>query len=429
MSRRVVIIGAGWAGLSAAIHASRAGHSVRVFEMADRPGGRARTDRTAAGLLDNGPHILIGAYAQTLELLQWVGVDVGTAFERTPLYLVDPAGRGLQLSNGTPSVAFARAVLSHPGWGLTDRVALLRHAGRWRLHGFTCAPLQTVADLCRHLPVAIRRELIDPLCVAALNTDPGTASAAVWLTVLRDALFKGRGGSDLMLPRVPLQSLLPDAGHAWLRSRGVEFTWHHRVQGIARQARQWLVDGVECDAVVLATPAREAARLVRDENPQWSATAQAMQHEPILTTWLRDTELRWPRPMLAFNGNPGHPAQFGFDLGALGQHSGTFAFVASAAGPLVAKGLDGAAAQMLEQARQTFPGAFVGQDAILHVAAERRATFVCSPGLARPPSSIAAGLAAAGDYVQGPYPSTLEGAVRSGRVAVTEALAPSTGSD
>jgi len=58
---------------------------------------------------------------------------------------------------------------------------------------------------------------------------------------------------------------------------------------------------------------------------------------------------------------------------------------------------------------------------VLHVGAEKRATFQCTPGLQRPPARIAANLWAAGDYVAGPYPATLEGAVRSGRQAAQDA--------
>lgn len=423
MVRRIAVIGAGWAGLSAAIHASRAGHNVHVFEMADRGGGRARTDHTSAGRFDNGPHILIGAYTCTLDLLRTVGIDDHQAFERTPLYLVNPSGRGLELGDGRPVIAFVRGVLAHRGWPLAHRISLLGHAARWKLTGFACAPELSVADLCTGLAATARHELVEPLCVAALNTDAQTASGSVWLTVLHDALFQGPGGSDLMLPRVPLHSLLPDAAHAWLASRGVEFAWRHQVRSIARHGRKWIVDGLEWDAVIVATPAREAARLIRPLNPAWSEVADALQHEPILTAWLHDPALRWPRPMLSLGTGPDLPAQFGFDLGALGHRPATFAFVASAAGRWIDQGLDRAAEKILGQARQAFPGSFSGSRALVHVAAERRATFVCCPGVRRPRPAIAPGLAAAGDYVQGRYPSTLEGAVRSGRIAVTEVLA------
>ena len=78
---------------------------------------------------------------------------------------------------------------------------------------------------------------------------------------------------------------------------------------------------------------------------------------------------------------------------------------------------------VLKQARAAFPGAFGGDSAIEHVCAERRATFTCRPGVRRPPSRIAERLAAAGDYVDGPYPSTIEGAVRAGRLALSAAVA------
>ena len=163
--RRLAVVGAGWAGLAAAVQAVEAGWQVTVFEMAPQAGGRARSlmprDRpgpaTAQGPWrpDNGQHILIGAYTATLALMRW-------------------------------SVA--------------DRLALLRHCSGRLLRGFRCKSSTTVQQHTAALPDAVRRELIDPLCVAALNTPAATASAAVFLRVLRDALFAGPGSSDLLIP-------------------------------------------------------------------------------------------------------------------------------------------------------------------------------------------------------------------------------------
>jgi predicted NAD/FAD-dependent oxidoreductase len=122
--------------------------------------------------------------------------------------------------------------------------------------------------------------------------------------------------------------------------------------------------------------------------------------------------------MIALPAGPLAPAQFAFDLGALGIADGLFGFVISGAAEWVQRGLQATAQATLQQAMSAFP-AFTGPLApkVVHVAAEKRATFRCTPGLVRPSALIAPGLLAAGDYVAGPYPATLEGAVRSGREA------------
>ena len=98
--RSLAVIGAGWAGLATAVQAVQAGHAVTVFEMALHAGGRARTVAHHDLVLDNGQHILIGAYRETLALLRTVGVDPNQSLRRQPLTLVDPSGRGLRLDVG-----------------------------------------------------------------------------------------------------------------------------------------------------------------------------------------------------------------------------------------------------------------------------------------------------------------------------------------
>lgn len=416
---RIAVIGAGWAGLAAAVQAVQRGAAVTLFEMAPQPGGRARQVETAAGTFDNGQHILIGAYSATLALMRQVGADPQVLLQRRPLALAYPDGRGLVLPAGSPLPAFARAVLAARGWRLVDRLALLRTAAGWGLRGFRCAPGLTVQQLCASLPAAVRQDLVEPLCVAALNTPMAQASAQVFLRVLRDALFSGRGSADLLLPLAPLSALLPAPAWAWLQRQGATCLAGRRVQVLVRSGTAWQVDGEDFAGVVLACSATEAARLARPINPAWAQTAAALRYEPIVTVWLHDATLRLPQPMLALAAGDRAPAQFAFDLGALAGRPGVFAFVVSGAAGWVARGLPACGQAVLQQARQVFAGHFAGPDDQVqrHLAAERRATFACTPALQRPPLAIAPGLVAAGDHVAGPYPATLEGAVRAGQAA------------
>lgn len=421
MPRTLAVIGAGWAGLAAAVEATRAGHAVTLYEMAPRAGGRAREVRHGELALDNGQHILIGAYTQTLRLMRSVGVDTDTALLRTPLRLTEPDGRGLHLPPGMPMLAFARGVWGRAGWSARQRLSLLAAATGWAARGFRCDPAATVESLTQGLGATIVRDLIDPLCVAALNTPANQASAAVFLRVLRDALFSGPGSADLLLPRVSLGALFPAPATAWLQQHGAELRTATRVQGLERDDAGWQVDGTAFDRVIIATPPAEAARLAQPIDARWSRTAAAFGYEPIVTVYLQCGDTVLPEPMLALQAGADAPAQFVLDRGQLGGPRGLLAFVISGARSWVDAGREATLAATLRQARQALGHLLRGTPTPCLSITEKRATFRCVPGLSRPAMVIAPGLLAAGDHVDGPYPATIEGAVRSA-VRAVEAL-------
>ncbi len=430
---RLAVIGGGWAGLAAAVEGVRRGHRVTLFEMAPQLGGRARSLAGADGRLDNGQHILIGAYVETLGLLASLGVDAHAAFVRLPLTLVHADGSGLRLPPGPPVLAFATAVIRQHAWPLGDRLALLATCARWAVARFRCDPALAVASLTARLSPRLRRDLIDPLCVAALNTAAGEASAATFLRVLRDALFAAPGSADLLLPRVGLSELLPEAARSWLVQAGAEVRMPCRVDQVAAAAAAWSIDGERFERVVLAATPGESARLARAFAPAWADAAAALVHEPIVTVYVQAGTVRLPEPMLTLDASPESsvgagagaepsvspaPAQFVFDRGRLGGPAGLLAFVTSGAGPWVARGVDAIERATLAQARAALPPLRDVPLAIVRTVVDKRATFRCTPGLVRPPMHVGPGCHAAGDHVDGPYPATLEGAVRSGLAAV-----------
>ncbi|MBT9476448.1 hydroxysqualene dehydroxylase HpnE [Polaromonas sp.] len=417
---KVAIVGAGWAGCAAAVEATRLGHQATIFEAARIPGGRARrVSATWSGQpldLDNGQHIMIGAYAETLRLMMELGVDESASFLRLPLTMQFPDGNGLTLPNWPAPLDALAGILTARGWSWADKLSLLKVALGWQLGRFQCPPGQSVADLCRGLAPRAMAALIEPLCVSALNTPADRASGQVFLRVMRDSLFAQSGGSNLLLPRRDLSALLPDAALAWLAAQGSAPRLGVRVQAIAATAAGWTVSA-SCpeafDRVLLACPPHEAARLVAGSGvaaDAWLARARGLQHEALTTVYAHSPDARLGQPMLALHATASEPAQFVLDRGQLGGPTGLLAFVISAS---VGDSATLTQQVLAQAARQ------LGLDALqaVQTIVEKRATFACTPGLQRPAADVATGLLACGDYIAGPYPATLEGAVRSGLAA------------
>lgn len=467
--RRVAIVGAGWAGLAAAVRAAQGGLAVSVFEASRSGGGRARAVPLPLPdgrevMADNGQHILIGAYSETLRLMRLVGAEPQRLLLRLPLALAYPDGTGLAL----PAARWLPAPLDAAwgmararGWPWRARLALLRRALAWQCGGFACGPQASVADLCRGLPQQLLRDFIEPLCVSALNTAMHEASGAVFLRVLRDALFGVRGGSNLLLPRVPLGDLWPQPALRWLHERGARLHMGQRVQGLQAENAGWRVHwqaGDEAcsalfDAVILATAAPHAAQLAGEaitppawpHAPRlqaWRACAAALRHTAITTVYAQAAPeaiaAAFARPMLALRSGPAAPAQFAFALDAMrlrGAEGKAQQAAEPNAEPSSEPNITGLLAFVISnsagQERQALCAAVAAQAQsqlglavnVLRSVSEKRATFACTPALPRPAAAIAPGLAACGDYVQGPYPATLEGAMRSGWQALDQAQA------
>ncbi len=416
--KQLTIVGAGWAGLAAAVAATQAGWQVTLFEAANIAGGRARSlQKTFAGKpLDNGQHVLIGAYRDTLALMRTVGLNPDVLLQRLPLDLRFPDGQGLSLPDWPMPLNLLAGVARARGWQLKDKASLIQASWRWQRGGFACDPTWTVAQLCDDVRLSHRlmQQLIEPLCLSALNTPVNDASATVFLRVLHDALLGGRGSSDLLVPRVDLGQLLPEACLGWLSAQGAHIHLGERINPSALEKLHQAASPEQ--AVLLACPPWEAARLTADIAPKWAYACADLTHTAIATVYLRCTDPGYaglPRPMMALHSDAQAPAQFVFDRGVLSDQPGLLAAVVSACDAE----RDEVTEQVQHQVREQLELSHLD---VVQTVAEKRATLACTPMLNRPEPLIAEGLWACGDYISGPYPSTLEGAVRSGQHVVTQ---------
>lgn len=427
-TKRVAILGGGYAGMAAAVELSAAGVSGTVFEAGKVLGGRARRVVLDGYALDNGQHLLIGAYSELLRMMRQVGLDPDAMFLRRPLeWVVEPSLRlscprlpaPLHLLGG---LLFARGIGTHERLRL---IAALTHAraSEWLLSR-DCSALQWLHD--RGQPDSLIVSFWQPLIVAALNTPVEKASAQVLLNVLRDSLGAGREASDLLFPKVDFSALFPDAAASWVEAHGGEI----RLGSMVRQLRQsvdgWQVNGgAPCfDAVVCALPAHRAG-MVLAGLPEMSGLARQLsgwEYQPIVTVYLQyERHVRLPRPM---TGLADSIAQWVFDRSATHEQPGMMAVVISAEGThqqLGREALQDVVERELHQ-RLGLPVKAQWRSMI----AEKLATYACVPMMSRPSNRTnLPGLFLAGDYTRGctrDYPATLEGAVRSGVAAAQQIL-------
>lgn len=410
----LAVVGAGWAGCAAAVGFAERGYAVSLFEAAPMLGGRARTLETHTGpdTLDNGQHIMIGAYADTLRLMRQVGIDKDAAFLRMPFTLKYVDGTGLAFPSWPAPLNAVAGIACAQGWSWGERLKLLRWAAYWQFKKFECAPNATLADICGDLPPKAQAQFITPLCLSALNTPVRAASAQVFLRVLRDAMFRFPKGSDFLLPRLDFSALFPQAAARYVQARGGRVVCNQRVQSITHSGTGWLVDGQPFDRVVLGTTATETARLAANyAPPAWLQAVQALQYEAIATVYASSRQAL-PQPMLALADSAEKPAQFVFDRGQLLPNTRhLLAFVISVCA-LPKLELE---ARVLAQAK-----AQLGLDLeLVKTVIEKRATIAATPAAQASKvhltQQLQDGLQVCGDYLHPYYPSTIEGAVQTAK--------------
>jgi len=421
-SDRVVIVGGGWAGMAAALELSQHHIPVSLFESAPAFGGRARTVQIDSLDFDNGQHLLIGAYHETLRLLAQMGISEGSVLKRLPLRL-EIAGE-LRLESGPLPAPL------HLLWGLLSAKGM-RHADRYHatrmslalaLSGYRLTEDISVTELLaryRQSPWLIRN-LWEPLCLATLNTPLQQASAQVFLRVLQESFSRSRHDADLLLPKVPLGELFCESAAHHLQTSGSnQLQLRSKVSGLTTsngKVTNVTVDGesLPVDTLILATAPAATSHLLKPL-PETASLATAIAElgaQPIATVYLHYPDTTLPFPMLGLTGSV---SQWIFDRSVCGQ-PGWYAVVISAEGEHSAWDK----AELVEHVQQELAerlSHWPVRAAQWHVIREKRATFECRVDIEahRPDNTTPLkGLWLAGDYTNTGYPATLEGAVRSG---------------
>lgn len=412
------VIGGGWSGFAAAIELTRAGHAVTVYEAGKVLGGRARRLATDGPAFDNGQHLLAGAYGETLRLVELVAPGSSTSgFLRLPLALVYPDGVSIRAPRLPAPLHLAAALLFARGLSLTEKFSAIGFMQRLKKIDFMPTPDRTVAEALADQPESVRKYLWEPICVAALNTPVEQASFRVFARVLKDALTGRAANSDFLIPARDLSVLFPEPAAIWLRKNGGNVQIRTRINALQRSGAQWKVlwDGGEAlhDKLILATAPAHAVDLLSPlaDCQQIVRGLGTLGYQPILTVYVEYPALpKFPVPLIGWV----EPVPlFIFDMQASLGMANTISVVASASGPH----LEWDDARWIEEIDARMRQAFgpLPKPRLVRRITEKRATFACVPNMFRPAAKTpCAGLFLTGDYTDGPYPATLEGAVRSG---------------
>ncbi len=446
-----IVIGAGFAGLSAAVRLVQHGAKVLVLEARSRLGGRATSfvDRDTGERVDNGQHILLGCYVETFAFLREIGaLDHVRLQPQLAVTMVDRQGRMSRLECPPLPAPYhlAGAVFDWEALGWTDRFSILRMATPLRLARrslrpgapkLAASPGETVESwLVRNGQTARIREMLwHPLVLAALNQPAEQAAAPVFARVLAEMFSADPRAAAIGLPTKPLDLMYAEPAREYIEAHGgrvctgasatVEIDGTQIVSvSSGEQGDRWTTS-----VVVSAGPWFALETLFArygEPPPPLAATiaaASAMAASPIITV-----NLWFDRPVLdqPFVGLPGRAMQWVFDKRTVfGDSTSHLSLVSSGAAALSEQTNAALIALAHDELRQALPSAASAGLMRATVVREPRATFSLAVGQPARPDvrTDVRGLFLAGDWIATGLPATIESAVRSGHSAADAAAA------
>ena len=460
----VVVIGAGVAGLSAAVRLTRRGRRVCVLEARARLGGRATAfpDRETGELVDNGQHVLLGCYTDTFEFLRDVGAGDNVRLQpQLAVTMIDRAGRRTRFAGQAlpPPFHLLAGILDWDALSWRDRLSVLgmttplKHARLELQPGATrkaASPGETVEHwLIRNGQTPRLREMLwDPLALAALNQPPTQAAAPVFARVLAEMFGSDPRAAAIALPTRPLHLMYAEPAREFIERHGgtvrTGVTAQVLLHGDAVEAVQVGDERLSASRVISAVPWFAFGELFAGEPPALREVidrARRMASSPIVTVnlWFDRAVLDEP-----FIGLPGRVMQWVFDKslvfgrnraeGASPSHAEARAdhsraeagddathlsLVSSGAASILALSNEDLIRMAHDELLDALPASRAARLVRATVVREPRATFSLAPGQpARPPAETGiTGLFLAGDWIDTGLPATIESAARSGHRA------------
>jgi squalene-associated FAD-dependent desaturase len=398
---KVAVVGGGLAGLAAALDLVDAGHAVTVHESRPTLGGAVQTLPEREGdpepPPDNGQHIALGCFTEYLRFLERVGESGSYHRTRLGLPVIDEDGRVATIAPSLPTLVRYRHLPARDRFRIPLVTARCRNA--------QARPGETFGQLLRRLgasDAAVDR-FWDVFIRPALNLPADEVDAEAGLFTVRTALLGPRANSDLILPTKPLGWMHGDAAGRVLGGDRVRVD--QRVESL---------DELDADAIVVAVPPRESARLLGEEEP-------ALEDSPIVSVHLWFDRPLLDQPLAALLASDAH---WMFDRGALTgsrPERGQYLTVVSSGVPEL---LEVRGRELVERIAGQLTGR-LGEAELLwsRVSREPYATFALRPGVRRPGVETSRpNVARAGAWTDTGWPATMESAIRSGRRAAQHIL-------
>jgi squalene synthase HpnD len=427
--KKIAIWGAGFAGISTAIHLARAGHQVDIYESRSYLGGRAHsfTDVKTGLTFDNGQHVFMGCYHSCLELFDILGITDKLQMQadmEVPFLSPGSILHKLKASSLPAPFHLLTALLNYRELSWTDRLSIGRLGLALRLRQKP-APQQNALDWFRQHGQTRNsiRALWEPFCVAALNEPCSTASALLLYETLSRSLFGSRSDSAIYTSQVGLSDLFTPETALFLRSTGSRLLLNEGVRAVnwAAQTVESFTTGsgqtIEADAYVSALPWMTLKSLLPAEQ-KITRDLAAIESSPIISLHLIcDCEIT-TEPFIGLLDSPLH---WIFDRSAHLQGTGEkgfmYALVVSAAADLMELKQEAFIRLMWSEVNRFFPHTKNGSILRHIIYKSKDATFAARPETeARRPGTKSPwkNLFLAGDWTQTGLPGTLEGAAWSG---------------
>ncbi|MCK4865505.1 MAG: hydroxysqualene dehydroxylase HpnE [Gammaproteobacteria bacterium] len=434
----VVVIGAGWAGLAAAVRLTERGFKVSLFESAKQAGGRARAVSFDNHNVDNGQHLLIGAYTECLSLMQTVGINTSTSLKRLPLLLTVIDKKSSTLKLKAPALPaplhLLYALFTAKGLKLKDRIAAINFGLYLKKNNYQLEQdisVETLFQRTGQTDILVRL-LWEPLCLSTMNTPIKAASANVFMNVFKDAFTNKRKDADLLVPTVDLSNLFPNAAVKYIEDHGGKVYLKSRIENIEVDNNQVTSVTTKTDntlqtfntsKVIVATAPQNIKKLIADHSElnNINKNIEQFNYEPIVTVYLQYSKnTRLKQAMVGLSSTL---SQWAFDRGIFCNQNGLISVVISCNGPHMAMDDD----TLTQTVHDEIAMLFTTKPALTKsfVIREKRATFACTVNIndIRPKNETSIkGLFLAGDYTDTGYPATLEGAVRSGLAAAKHCI-------
>lgn len=423
----VVIIGAGWAGLSAAFHLAKHGIKSTILEASPQAGGRARGIRFGYDTVDNGQHLMIGAYHSTFEILKEIGINSEQLFYRCPLNIITSSDRhqfNLKITKKIYPFNMILSVFNIKCISLKDKLRLIRFFVKIKYNKFRInEDLSALKYLQKNnQSQKLIKYFWEPLIVAALTTNIEDASTKVFLRVLQDTFNKSATNSDLVFAKCDLSSLFVTPLLDKFK-KYISVKYNSRVKSVSKVYDRFKISIqnkiLSATNVIVATTAASASSILHNQFNHCKYTSKTIENlnkftfEKIITIYYKlEKSFNYDIPM---HGIINCIGQWVFNRDLLEQNNLISVVISTEKNLPIVDNIT-LAKQVFSELKQRFDN--IPNYIDYKVIKEKRAAFKCVPNIdkIRPENKTGIdNLFLAGDYTNTGYPATLEGAVISGK--------------